>query len=232
VPKNTRIRDASVNILIVEDERALRVAVLLMLQKEGFSVLEASDGTKAIELIRAQKQNLGVLVLDVSLPGATSREVLEEAERLIPGIVVIVTTSYSKEIAAALLATEVRHFVQKPYRFRQLLDNIREVQSIRLGSVPPVATPAGSISDAEHWAQLSFLALELSRRLRTLARTQRRTTAQWPSLDTMLRRMRAVAQALHDSGCELGLDCAPEFPQQRCIPKVTGFELGPPGGRL
>jgi DNA-binding NtrC family response regulator len=232
VPKNTRIRDASVNILIVEDERALRLAVVMMLQKEGFSVLEASDGTKAIELIRAQKQTIDVLVLDVSLPGATSREVLEEAERLISGITVIVTTSYTKEIAATLMAADVRHFVQKPYRFRQLLDHIREAQSIRLGSTPRVATPAGSISNAEHWAELSFLTLELSRRLRALARMQRRSPELWPNLDSMLRRMRVVAQALHDSGCELGVECATEFPQQRCIPKVAGFELGPPGGRL
>jgi two-component system cell cycle sensor histidine kinase/response regulator CckA len=116
-----------VNILIVEDEGSLRLAVAKMLEKEGYSVMEAGDGTVAIDLIREQKQCVDVIVLDVFLPGATSREVFEEAQRVICGISVIVTTTYSKEQAAALLATDVHHFVQKPYRLRQLLDKIREV---------------------------------------------------------------------------------------------------------
>ena len=115
------------NILIVEDERALRLAVVKMLEKEGFSVIEAGNGTVAIDLIREQNRSVDVLVLDIFLPGATSREVFEEAQRVIGGIAVIVTTTYSREQAAALLAADVRHFVQKPYRLRQLLDKIREV---------------------------------------------------------------------------------------------------------
>ena len=116
-----------VNILIVEDEGALRWAVVKMLEREGFSVIEAGDGTVAIDLIREQKQRVDVLVLDVFLPGATSREVFEEAHRVIGGIAVIVTTTFTREQAAALLAADVQHFVRKPYRLRQLLEKIREV---------------------------------------------------------------------------------------------------------
>jgi len=116
-----------VNILIVEDEHALRLAVVKLLRKEGFSVTGAGDGTVALDLIRAQKPNVDVLLLDISLPGASSRDVLEEAQRLNPGITVIVTTAYTKEKAAALLAADVEHYVHKPYGLRELLNKIREV---------------------------------------------------------------------------------------------------------
>jgi hypothetical protein len=99
----------------------------------------------------------------------------------------------------------------------------------------PVATPAGSMSDAERWAQICFLTLKLSRMLRALARTQRRNSALRPRLTWMLRRMSIVSQALYDSGSEWAVTCEPEFTQQprtKCIPKVAGFETGPPGSRL
>jgi CheY-like chemotaxis protein len=71
-------------ILVVEDEDLLRLAVSKALTKRGFSVLEACDGSAGMELIRAHKNDIDVVLLDVTLPGLSSREIFEEARRIRP----------------------------------------------------------------------------------------------------------------------------------------------------
>jgi two-component system cell cycle sensor histidine kinase/response regulator CckA len=114
-------------ILVVDDEELLRQAVSKMLRKKGLSVIEARDGFGALDVIRSKKDHIHVLLLDVTLPGASSREVYEEAKRLRPGISVIVTSAKTQEMAAASLATSIERFLRKPFRLGDLLGTIWEV---------------------------------------------------------------------------------------------------------
>jgi CheY-like chemotaxis protein len=114
-------------ILVVDDEDLLRQAVAKMLRKKGLSVIEASDGYGALDVIRAQKDTIDVVLLDVTLPGASSREVYKEAKRIRPGMPVIVTSAKTEEMAAAWLATSIERFLRKPFRLGDLLGTIREV---------------------------------------------------------------------------------------------------------
>jgi two-component system CheB/CheR fusion protein len=113
-------------ILIVEDEDLIRLAATKMLRRMGLSVLEAGDGSTALDLIRAHKDKISVVLLDITLPGASSREVFEEAKRLRPEMTVIVTSAYSKEMAATSLAARVERFIRKPYKLSDLIDMIRQ----------------------------------------------------------------------------------------------------------
>jgi two-component system cell cycle sensor histidine kinase/response regulator CckA len=130
-PKTTEFGHAT--ILVVEDEALLRQAVSKMLRKVGFDVIEAGDGSAAMDVIRAAtpKNDIDVLLLDVTLPGASSREVYEEAKRLRPGLAVIVTSAKSEEVAAAWLSTKIARFLRKPFGLAELLEVIREVLSSR-----------------------------------------------------------------------------------------------------
>jgi two-component system, cell cycle sensor histidine kinase and response regulator CckA len=121
-------------ILVVEDEDLLRQGVSRMLRKEGLSVLEASDGSAALDVIRARKSDIDILLLDITLPGASSRTVYEEARRLRPGLPVIVTSAKSEGMAAAFLATEIEHFIRKPFRLGGLSDLIRQVLHSDMGT--------------------------------------------------------------------------------------------------
>jgi hypothetical protein len=71
-------------VLLVEDEDVLRIAISKMLQKKGFGVLEAIDGSSALELVRAAHHEIDVMLSDITLPGISSREVFEQAQRLRP----------------------------------------------------------------------------------------------------------------------------------------------------
>jgi DNA-binding NtrC family response regulator len=109
----------------VEDEDALRQPVARLLRSTGFSVLEASDGSAALDVIREHNTGIEFLLLDVTLPGASSHAVLEEATRLRPKMKVIVTSAYSKDAAAASLQANVVHFLRKPYKVGDLVDMVR-----------------------------------------------------------------------------------------------------------
>jgi CheY-like chemotaxis protein len=118
-------------ILVVEDEPALLVAVSKMLQRRGFSVIQANDGSSALELIRGHKDRIDAMLLDVTLPGVSSREVFEEADRLRPDLVAILTSAYSQERATACFGgLPVNYFIRKPFHINDLVSLLQEMLSV------------------------------------------------------------------------------------------------------
>ena len=112
---------------MIEDEESLRLAVCKMLRKSGFSVLDAEDGTSAVDIFRANHLQIGVVLLDLTLPGLNGREILTELRRLRPDIKVIVTTAYSRETASASLnGHNSWSFIRKPYRLADLMQLLRD----------------------------------------------------------------------------------------------------------
>ena len=122
-------RDATV--LIVEDEDPLRQAVTKLLRQSGFEVLEAADGTSALALVRANRDKIHAILLDVTIPGASSAEVLAEAAKTQPAIRVILTSAYSQETLAAPMRTfEVGGFIRKPFQLSDLVEKLRSAVSL------------------------------------------------------------------------------------------------------
>jgi CheY-like chemotaxis protein len=127
---NEKIELPQKTVLVVEDENLLREAVSKMLRKHALTVLEAADGSAALDLVRAQNDYIDLLFLDVTLPGASSREVYELAKRLNPALPVIVTSAKTKEVSTALLATGIENFLRKPYPIADLIRMIQGLLSI------------------------------------------------------------------------------------------------------
>ena len=112
-------------ILVVEDEDALRHAVAKMLRKTGYEVIEAADGSSAIDALHAHK--FDVILLDVTIPGASSDRVVAEVAEIRPETKVILTSAYSREMLTPTLNTaQVRGFIRKPFQFADLLKALRE----------------------------------------------------------------------------------------------------------
>jgi len=61
-------------------------------------VVEDCDGSAVKNLIRANTERFDVLLLDVTLPGLSSREVFEETRRIRPDLKIVLTGAYGKEI--------------------------------------------------------------------------------------------------------------------------------------
>jgi two-component system, cell cycle sensor histidine kinase and response regulator CckA len=109
-------------ILFVEDEETLRRTFAKMLRSRGFEVTEAMDGDAALELLRSPN-DIHVMLLDMTLPGASSRQVLEEARSMRPNLKVILTSAHNKETVDAYFAgLRVEHFIRKPFRIFDLVN--------------------------------------------------------------------------------------------------------------
>ena len=67
-----------------------------------------------------------MLILDITIPGASSRDVFDEAKRLRPQTRTIVLSAYPKEVAAASLQSPIDHFIRKPYRLSDLMELITQ----------------------------------------------------------------------------------------------------------
>lgn len=114
-------------VLVVEDEELLRFAISKMLRMKGLKVIEAMDGFSALELVRAHKEQIDVMLLDVTLPGMSSREVLEEALNIRPDLKAILTSAYSKEsVDASFVGLQVGGFVRKPFQIVDLMQLLQE----------------------------------------------------------------------------------------------------------
>jgi CheY-like chemotaxis protein len=117
-------------VLLVEDEDMLRHALSKMLRKHGFSVIEAGNGSAALDLVRSYRNSIEVILLDLTIPGAPSSEVVAEAQRIQPGIKVILMSAYSRGMApVSLNVPEVKGFIRKPFQTRDLVQLLRDTMS-------------------------------------------------------------------------------------------------------
>jgi PAS domain S-box-containing protein len=117
-------------VLVVEDETSLREAIAKILRKNGFEVLEAHNGSAAIDLLRSNRNGINVILLDMTMPGPSSHEVVAEAVEARPDVRVILTSAYGEEIAkAAGSAPQIRGFLRKPFRLEELMQMLRNVLS-------------------------------------------------------------------------------------------------------
>lgn len=124
---NEKAESSMWTILVIEDEGLLRLAVCKALRKRGFSVIEASDGTSGLEMIRAHKDDIDLVLLDVTLPGISSSEVLEEAHKMRPVPRVVITSAYGKEIVdASFPRRRIDYFIRKPFHLSDLLPLLEE----------------------------------------------------------------------------------------------------------
>jgi two-component system cell cycle sensor histidine kinase/response regulator CckA len=126
-PASAEAGSVTGTVLVVDDEDTLRLAVSKMLRKEGFSVIEAIDGSAAVDLFGANEREIGVVLLDLTMPGMTGREVLEELRRIRPDVKVILTTAYNKDSAlAAIGGQQGCAFIRKPYQLNDLVNLVRD----------------------------------------------------------------------------------------------------------
>ncbi len=110
-------------VLVVDDEPTILDSVGFTLEKEGFEVLSARDGTEALRLARDRRPD--VVVLDVILPGLSGREVCRQlrAESDVP---IIMLSARADEVDRVLgLELGADDYVTKPFSLAELVSRVR-----------------------------------------------------------------------------------------------------------
>lgn len=118
----TGLPDERQTVLIVDDEDVIRDLIADVLLDRGYRVLTAANGKDAVEIVRAEKTAIDLVVLDMLMPDMDGRRTFEQMKDIVPGIRVLIATGFGREdIAQSLLQLGVCGVVSKPFHIDDLM---------------------------------------------------------------------------------------------------------------
>ena len=111
-------------VLIIDDEAAIREPLQILLEEDGYEVVNAQDGEEGLSLLDTQAFDL--ILLDFQLPGRNGLEVLSEIRERDPEMAVIMLTAYATpENAVAAIQGGAVNFIAKPWTNEKLQADVR-----------------------------------------------------------------------------------------------------------
>jgi len=113
-------------ILLVEDEEGLRALNARGLASRGYTVLEASNGVEAIEVLEKQG-SVDLVVSDVVMPEMDGPTLLKELRRRDPSVKIIFVSGYAEEAFSKNLPEQEQYrFLAKPFTLKQLVAEVKD----------------------------------------------------------------------------------------------------------
>ena len=121
-------RGGSETILLVEDDESLRKLVQIVLEQNGYKILEAINGEDALRVAEAYDGPIDMIITDVVMPRVGGRELINRLQPVYPDIKVIFMSGHTDSTIAhhGLLETGI-NFIQKPFSIRELAKKVREI---------------------------------------------------------------------------------------------------------
>jgi signal transduction histidine kinase len=115
-------------VLVVEDEGMLLELACEFLQSSGYAVLEAGNGSKAVEISRGHRGPIHLLMTDAVMPGMSGRELAQRLHDDRPDIKVLYVSGYTDDsVLRNGLLEPGTAFLQKPFTRDSLARKVREV---------------------------------------------------------------------------------------------------------
>jgi PAS domain S-box-containing protein len=113
-------------VLVVEDEPVVSAVAQALLSRAGCDVLVAADGASALHTLEEHSSNVDLILLDMTMPGMTTEEILAEVRRRYPVLPVLLTSGFASTdtITQLLEAGTVQGFLPKPYETGELLRTV------------------------------------------------------------------------------------------------------------
>ncbi len=112
-------------VLVVDDEAVNRRFMNDLFRQAGLTVLEADNGQRAVEVFRAARAEIALVVLDINMPVMPGQHALEQLLALRPDLPILVLSGYQEDaIVQEMIRRGARDFVQKPVDAATLLAKI------------------------------------------------------------------------------------------------------------
>ena len=131
VPQLIR-RDA---ILLVEDDDAVRELACRILQRRGYRVQVAGEGTEALQIWQRHKHEIAMLITDVMMPGMTGRDLVVALRLQRPRLPVVLMSGYAHE---SLLNVEgldpAPFFLEKPFTVASMGERVAQALAVPEGN--------------------------------------------------------------------------------------------------
>ena len=115
-------------VLLVDDEETIRALGTAMLRHLGFDVIVACDGEEALQIYRHRRNEISIILLDLTMPRLNGEETFRELRLIDPEVRVVLSSGYNEqEIASRFAGKNLAGFIQKPYALKTLQKKIRDI---------------------------------------------------------------------------------------------------------
>ena len=152
-----------IKILVVDDESRMRKLVRDFLEREGFRVLEASDGVAAMELFYEDK-DIALIILDVMMPNMDGWQVCREVRQTSKVPIIMLTARSEERDELQGFELGVDEYISKPFSPKILVARVtailRRVNALDAGQV--IDAGGISIDKAAHQVKIDGKEIELS----------------------------------------------------------------------
>jgi CheY-like chemotaxis protein len=112
-------------ILVAEDEPMVRAHILRTLERCGYSVLEAENGQRAVDVFRANSDRVDLLLLDAIMPVLDGWNAFLQISALRPGIKVLFATGYAADVLPPDFAASGARLLNKPFETATLFTEVQ-----------------------------------------------------------------------------------------------------------
>ena len=117
-------------VLLVDDEEMVLSLGVLMLKRLGFQVLQAREGTEALEVYKKNAESVDLVIMDLVMPNGGGLTLYKQLRALNPHVKVIATSGYdSSNQMDELSELGCSNFMQKPFGLDYLSGKINEVMN-------------------------------------------------------------------------------------------------------
>ena len=111
------------HVLVVEDDEAIALGLVRVLEQQGFEVSHVAEGRRALP---AATPSVGIVVLDLGLPDVDGITVCRDLRRARPDLAILILTARDRELdIVAGLDAGADDYMTKPFRLAELLARIR-----------------------------------------------------------------------------------------------------------
>ena len=120
-------RGASEVVLLVEDEDGVRGLTRRVLERAGYTVIEAKDGREGLAVVESNAGPIDILISDVLMPEMSGGVLIERARKARPGLKVLLVSGYTEDVLVKEGIATGTPFLAKPYAPAELAHKVREV---------------------------------------------------------------------------------------------------------
>jgi two-component system cell cycle sensor histidine kinase/response regulator CckA len=127
-PDRRALPGGSETLLLVEDEAAVRASARRLLERYGYTILEARHGADALRIFEANEARIDLVLTDIVMPEMGGRELVERLRAYRPGLKVLFMSGYTEQaITADGVMPPGTGFLEKPFTIDGLMRRLREV---------------------------------------------------------------------------------------------------------
>jgi CheY-like chemotaxis protein len=114
-------------ILVIEEERSVRRVIATILQRQGFQVVQARNGSEGLALLEKNTAGIRAVVLDLTMSGIHGSDVLLQLRRHHADLPVVLVSGYGEAHARSAAGGNIAAFVHKPFNPNDLVDTLHNV---------------------------------------------------------------------------------------------------------